>query len=158
MAYFDPFRELDTLRREVDRAFTSALNGGTNAASRGAKTLTNAFLPGRNGRSYPLVNVREDDEHVHVEALAPGLDPEKLSITVLGDILTISGEKIAPHDVADDAWHRNERAAGRFTRSVKLPIAIDEDRVEASYQNGELRLTLPKSESAKPRKINVAVA
>jgi len=103
----------------------------------------------------PLVNVWEDDNVFHAEADLPGIDPAKLEITVTeGNQLTIAGERTPP-EVKGAAWVRQERPFGRFTRVVGLPVMVDPDRVEARYENGVLRLTLPKSEAAKPRKISV---
>lgn len=101
------------------------------------------------------INVWEDENVLHAEADLPGVDPAKLEITVTeGNQLTITGERTPP-DVKGAAWVRQERPSGRFTRMVELPVMVDPDRVEARYENGVLRLTLPKSEAAKPRKITV---
>ena len=100
----------------------------------------------------------EDKDKVYVEALAPGIDPEKIEITIVGNMLTISGEKPAPKDVSREQFHRNERAAGRFVRTVELTTQVDPDRVEANYKNGLLVIEMPKAEAAKPRQIKVAVA
>jgi HSP20 family protein len=148
MLTIDPFRDFDLLRREVDRAF-EAISG----------TRRNAFLPGRASRVYPLVNVREDADTVLVEALAPGLDPETIEVSVMRNQLTISGEKAATNNgVAPEAFHRSERAVGRFVRTLTLPAEIDEAKVTAEYRQGVLLLTLPKAEHAKPRRITVAVS
>lgn len=149
LTFWEPFREFDILRREIDRAFDTA---------RG-RSRRNAFLPGSNPRSYPLINVAEDGDAVYVEALAPGIDPEKLEINVLRNQLTISGEKVVANgSVGKENYHRSERAGGRFTRGMTLPAQVDADRVSADYEAGILRLTLPKAEEAKPRKIAVSVA
>jgi HSP20 family protein len=71
-----------------------------------------------------------------------------------GNQLTVQGERKAP-DVAGAVWVRQERPYGRFMRSVTLPVIVDADKVEASYEDGVLKLKLPKSEAAKPRKIAV---
>jgi HSP20 family protein len=70
------------------------------------------------------------------------------------DKLTISGEK-AKLDVSDDKFHRNERAAGKFTRTIEVPAPIDADGVEAEYKQGILRITMPRAEEAKPRQIDI---
>lgn len=149
MRFFDPTTDFLSLRREIDRAFEAFRgNGGTR----------NLFLPGRSPRSYPLVNIAEDADHVYAEALAPGLDPDKIEITVVGNQLTITGEKTPPADVKPESYHRNERAAGRFVRTFTLPTEVKSESVEASYKAGVLTISLPKAEAAKPRKIAVAVA
>jgi HSP20 family protein len=148
MATLDPFRELEALRREVDRAFASAGLGPF-------RTGRLAFLPGRGARQYPLVNLHDDGENVYVEALAPGVRPDKFEVTVVGSTLTIAGEKPGSTDVAPERMHRTERAAGRFMRTVELPTQVEPDQVSAQYKHGLLLLTLPRAESARPRRVTV---
>lgn len=103
----------------------------------------------------PLLNVWEEENALFVEVDLPGIDAAKLDVTVTeGNQLTIQGERAAP-DVKGAVWVRQERPTGRFVRSVELPALVDADKVEASYENGVLKLTLPKHEAAKPRKIEV---
>ena len=147
---WNPFSELDVLRREINKVF----EGYAPHAGR----LYSAFLPGMSARSYPLVNLSENDEEVKVEALAPGLDPESLEITVKGKQLTITGQKTALEGVQSEQLHRSERSAGKFVRVLDLSTEIDDEKVSAQYINGMLLLQLPKAESAKPRKIKVKVS
>lgn len=151
MATWDPFRDFEALRQEIDRAFEQA----------GLRTLPAgrlAFLPGRAARQYPLVNLYDDGRNLYVEALAPGVDPEKLEVTVLGNVLTIAGEKSGLANVPPERIHRSERAAGRFLRTIELPVEVDPNKVSATYQRGLLLLTLPRSEAAQPRRITVHTA
>lgn len=117
-----------------------------------------SFLPGRAARGYPLLNIGEDKENVYVDALAPGVDPKTLSISVTQDLLVISGEKKALlSSVGAEAIHRSERSAGQFTRSMTLPFEVDSGKVKATYQDGLLKIVLPKAEVAKPKQIQVSV-
>lgn len=150
---WNPWRELDTLRREVERVFENY--GGE--VSRGP-FWRGAFLPGRAARNYPLLNLSDDKEHLYVEALAPGVNPETLDISVLQNTLRVSGEKQAiSGEIKPEAFHRNERSAGSFVRTLTLPVDVDSARVTAEYKNGVLRITLPKAEAAKPKQITVQV-
>ena len=151
MAIWDPFREMEELRREVDRVFDSALTTGRPGVRRAA------FLPGRGARQYPLVNLYEDEENIYVEALAPGLNADAIELTVQGTTLTVSGEKPATRDLSAEAVHRSERSAGKFVRSVELPRPVKETDVSASYYHRLLVITLPKHEAAKPKRISVSV-
>ena len=113
------------------------------------------FGRGTRSPSAPALNVWEDENAVHAEADLPGLDPAKIEITVTeGNQLTVQGERPAT-EIAGAVWIRQERPFGKFVRAVTLPALVDADRVEAKYENGVLRLTLPKHEAAKPRKITV---
>jgi HSP20 family protein len=108
--------------------------------------------------SYPAVNVWENADHVYAEAELPGMQLDKMEIFVSeGNKLTIQGERQAP-EVAGGVWHRRERGFGNFSRTFVLPLEVQADKVEATFDNGVLRLTLPKSERMKPRRIAVTSA
>jgi HSP20 family protein len=139
---------MEALQRELERSF-----GG----SQQSQTPDVAFLPGRSARTYPLMNMAADSDAYTIEALAPGVDPSSIQITVVRNILTVAGEKMPPEGVQREQFHRTERAAGRFVRNIELPTDIDPDKVEARYTNGLLVVTLPKSEAAKPRQIKLTV-
>jgi HSP20 family protein len=103
---------------------------------------------------FPALNVWEADEGLWVEAELPGVREEDLEIAVLGDQLTIRGERKS-NMTEGAAQHRRERGVGTFRRVVQLPVAVDADRIEASLSAGVLTIHLPKAEAAKPRKIEV---
>ena len=105
--------------------------------------------------SGPLVNVWEDADNVFAEVDLPGVAAEKIDVSVTeGNQLTISGERSAP-DTTGAVWHRQERFSGAFTRSITLPTLVDAEKITAAYEAGTLKLTMPKAEAAKPRKIAV---
>lgn len=151
MAERNRWSGMESLRREIDRAFEDfGLRSGAGPRA--------VFLPGRSPRGYPLINLYEDQNALYVEALAPGVHPDALELSVVGNTLTIGGEKHrVPGDVEPEAFHRSERAAGKFVRTVELPVEIDADQIKAAYRNGLLTITLPKAEQAKPRQISVQV-
>jgi HSP20 family protein len=149
MAQFD--QQMDALRQRIDRAFDDF-------GFQAPPFFRAAFLPGRMARAYPLVNLHEDNDNLYVEAMAPGIDPDSLNLVVVHNTLTISGEKKGPPDeIGTDAFHREERAGGKFVRTIALPVEIDDSKVNAEYKDGLLLVTLPKSERAKPKRINVQV-
>lgn len=150
MATTDPFRDMEELRRQIDRTFEEFWG------TRPARSWRGAFLPGRAARQYPLVNMYEDKESFYIEALAPGIDRDTLEISIDQDVLTISGEKRAPQNVPAESFHRSERSAGKFTRRVELTGSVDVDRVQANYVDGLLVITLPKAPESKPRQILVS--
>jgi HSP20 family protein len=151
MAERNPFAEMEALRQEIDRAFEGF--GLGQSPSRRV-----AFLPGREPRHYPLINLLEDKDNFYVEALTPGVDPESMNVTATQNRLTLSGEKTGGVDIKPEAFHRNERASGKFVRTIDLPVEIDEARIQAEYKNGLMVVTLPKAEIAKPKQISVKVA
>ena len=104
--------------------------------------------------AYPGLNIWEDADTAYVEAELPGMTMNDIEVYVNGNELTIAGErKIA--EQKDATWHRRERAAGRFSRSLTMPWEVDANKVEARLRDGVLTVALPKSESAKPKKVKV---
>jgi HSP20 family protein len=151
MAQWNPFVDMENLRRDIDRAFEEF-----GVAQPPVNNV--AFLPGRGPRRYPLINLLEDGESLHIEALTPGVDPQSLNVTVLRNRLTLSGEKIRlPTEVKAEAFHRSERSSGKFVRTFDLPVEVDDEHIQAQYKNGLLIVTLPKAEKAKPRQVNVKI-
>jgi HSP20 family protein len=151
---FDILDEMARMRKEIDRVLgESGISSWTFPFSR------ISFLPGRASRAYPLINISEDNNNFYVDALAPGLDPENLSVSVTRDQLVISGEKKPlPKNIKSEYIHRSERAAGQFTRSLPLSAGVESDHVQANYTNGVLKIVLPKVEAAKPKQIAVKVS
>jgi len=130
----------------------------TNRVEREMDRLFSAFFgehrqPMSAGRPA-AVNVWGDDEAWFVEAELPGVSPDQLEISVLNDELTISVDRPEPQEDGATCYRR-ERPHGSFTRSLKLPTAIDADQVSAELKHGVLTLTLPKAETARRRKIAV---
>jgi HSP20 family protein len=104
------------------------------------------------------INIREEDESYVLSALVPGLKAEDLNIQVLDDVLRIEGEYkgSSPADKAEESNYLvRELPTGSFTRTLRLPSSIDADKVDAKIADGILTLTLPKAESARPRRINI---
>jgi HSP20 family protein len=112
-------------------------------------------------RAHSLgINIREEDESYVLSALVPGLKAEDLNIQVLDDVLRIDGEykRSSPADKAEESNYLvRELPSGSFTRTLRLPSVIDADSVEAKIADGVLTLTLPKAESARPKKISIKV-
>jgi HSP20 family protein len=129
----NPFREFQDLDQDMGRILT------------------------RGRHAYPPVNVYATGDDVLVTSEVPGIEASLIDLTVAGDMLTLKAEK-KPVDLKEgEKWHRNERAYGSFNRTVKLPYNVDSSKIEALYDKGILKLTLPRAESDKPRKINVRI-
>jgi HSP20 family protein len=146
---WDPFGEMWSLRQAMDRLFEDAWvrpwtmrgNGGT--APDGAPV-----------RSLSL-DLYETGDSLVLSAAVPGVRPEDIEITVQGDVLTIQGETQTEQDADEEHYHVHERRYGRFYRQVALPKSVKSDAAEAHFENGVLKLTLPKAEEAKERKIAI---
>jgi HSP20 family protein len=150
---FSFLEEMERMRRELDRILgEDRLSSWTFPFSRVS------FLPGRASRAYPLMNIGEDHGNIYIDALAPGLDPDTLHVSVSGDQLVISGEKKPlPKDIKPESIHRSERSTGQFARSMSLSVGVDSEKVQANYANGVLKIILPKMEAAKPKQVPVKV-
>lgn len=107
------------------------------------------------GVSFPQLCIWEEGENLFAEAELPGMSLEDLEIYVTaGNQLTIKGERRQP-DYGKGTWHRQERGFGRFSRTITLPLDVNADRIEATLAQGVLTIQMPKSEAARPRKIQV---
>lgn len=104
--------------------------------------------------AFPSMNVWEGEQGLFVEAEVPGLRLADLEVTVEDRELTLKGERKQPEE-ANAYYHLRERGAGRFTKVVRLPFAVDRDKIEARLENGVLTVTLPRAENARPRRIVV---
>ena len=136
----DLFAELNRMQSMLDRVFPSP---GASIRSQAA--------------GFPVLNVGSSPTSIEVQALAPGLDPAKLEITIDRGLLVIAGERRSELPPADERAnvYANERFTGRFRRVVSLPEDAAPARVDASYRDGVLRVTVAKRESSLPRRIEV---
>jgi len=101
------------------------------------------------------LDVAEKEDGFVVKASVPGINPDDLEITFSDNILTIKGEMKEDKDVEEGKYHLRERRYGLFQRSIALPVPIDADKIEATYNDGVLTLNIPKVEEVKPKRINV---
>src|SRR3954454_3276396 len=109
----------------------------------------------------PAADLVVTDDDVTVVMDVPGFRHDDLTIELLGDVLTVRGERSVPYEPAAEGrrtWHRLERGFGRFERSIQVPKGLDPDRIDASLTDGVLTLQLPKPEAIKPRRITIAPA
>lgn len=136
--YQSPWQEMERVRREMNRLFSS--------------TGTRRVAP-----SYPAMNVWTNQEGAVVTAELPGLSPEDIDISVVGDTLTIRGSRQA-EELENAQYHRRERNYGKFSRTFQLPFQVEAGKVDASFEKGVLYISLPRAEADKPRKIEVKVA
>ena len=103
----------------------------------------------------PNVNVYGKDDHIVVEADLPGMKKNEIKVSVQNAILTLSGERKADDKTGKREYFRHELPGGVFCRPITLPFAVDAERITANYVNGVLTLSIPKSEEAKTRHIEI---
>ena len=106
-------------------------------------------------RARPALDIYETPEQVVVKATVPGVKSKDMEVTVTGDALVIRGEAKEERESKEERYFLRERSHGAFHRAVVLPEGLDTDKIEATVKNGVLRLVLPKSKAALPRKIKV---
>ncbi len=123
------------------------------------KTLDNFFNRDTSiGTEWkPAVDVAETESEIIVNAEIPGIDPKDIDISIMGDKLTLKGEKKEEKEKIGKCYHRVESSYGSFKRVIDLPVSVDVDKVTAKGKNGLLEITLPKKEESKTKKINVKV-
>lgn len=129
------------LEQELDEVFGSATPW-----TRGIRSLP----PG----TFPAINVGSTEDQVTVYLFAPGIDAKKLDISIQQNVLTVSGEREVARD-EQATYYRQERFDGEFRRVLSLPDDVDPDKVEASYRDGIVQITVRRRESAKPRQIAI---
>ena len=141
---YDPFRDLRTLQEEVNRLFST--------------NLTRAFGDEGIGRGAwsPSVDIYENKDQIVLEAELPGMKQEEFDLSIENNVITLRGERRFEKTDDSDNYHRVERSYGAFTRSFTLPQTVSGEGATAEYSNGVLRVTLPKREEAKPRRIEVS--
>lgn len=150
LTVWKPFRELvpfdfEQMRREMDRLWDSFFERGIRRRAEGV------------GEWYPSLDVAETKNDLVIKAELPGMDPKDIDISLSDGILTIKGEKKQEREEKEEDYHLIERSYGSFTRSVQLPKGVQSDKINASYKNGVLRVTLPKTEEAKKKEIKIKV-
>lgn len=135
---WEPFRDLISIRRDMDRMFDEFYRHPTTSAE-----------------GMPLIDMYQTDDDIVVKATLPGVDVQDLDIQVTGDVLTIRGE--VKHEVEEEnaKYHMREQHFQAFSRTLSLPTLVVADKAKAEMKNGVLNLTLPKAEESKPKSISV---
>jgi HSP20 family protein len=138
-SFGEAFEPLLSLQRALDRAMGEDFFG----------------LSTTNKGTFPPVSVFKSEQGLTLRAELPGVRREDIHIDVEGDLVRLSGERRPDYDRGEVSAHRRERAFGRFDRTLRLPIAVDPDKVRADYADGVLTVDLPLAESAKVKRIAI---
>jgi HSP20 family protein len=140
---YDPLGEMVSLRQAMDRLFEDSFVTPFNWRNVSGETLT------------PPIDVHETPEEVVVTASLPGIKPDDVQITMTGQTLTLRGEFKSDEKIERDQYLYRERRFGTFNRTLQLPVRVEGDRAEATFEEGVLRLRIPKAEEVKPRQIQI---
>ncbi|MDT4965854.1 MAG: hypothetical protein QOJ64_591 [Acidobacteriota bacterium] len=140
---YDPFRDLRSLQDEVNRLFSTNVSryGDDEGIARGAWN--------------PTVDIYENKDQIVIEAELPGMNREDFDLSFENNVITLRGERRFEKRDESDNYHRVERSYGSFTRSFTLPTTVSGENISAEYHNGVLRVTLPKREEIKARRIEI---
>lgn len=139
VARFDPFRDITTLRDEMNRLFNRTVGEGVSSGS--------AWTP--------AVDIFDTDQAIVLRAELPGLDPDDIEIEIDDNTLSLKGERRFEETVQEGRYYRLERAYGHFQRNVTLPQGVKADEISATFDKGVLSVRVPKADEIRPRRIAV---
>ena len=140
---WDPLQELVAMNNRLNR------------------TIHDPFTPRTEdsfGAWVPPVDIFERQDHLVIRVEVPGVQKEDMDVRIENGVLTLHGERKAEKEIKDENAHLMERVYGRFTRSFSLPTTVDAAKVTATYKDGVLEVTVPKAETAKPKKVEIKAA
>jgi len=132
------WEEMERVQREVNKLLN---NSGADRS--------------RSSSAFPAMNAWTTDEEEVVTAAIPGINPDDVDLSIVNDVLTVSGERKVEQPSENMRYHRRERVDGKFSRSIQLSFPVDSEKVSAIYENGILTVRLPRAEDDRPRKIRV---
>ena len=141
---WNPLRNFSVLQKQMNHLFEDVLEDWPS-------DLTGTT-------AYPVADIYETDDELIVKAELPGVDPKMVDVRLENNVLSIRGERRFERNVDKENYHRMERLYGSFCRSFSLPTSVEADKIRADFKDGVLTLTLPKTESAKAKKIEIAAA
>ena len=147
---WNPMREAADLFNEFDRMFESPVY----RTRWGMPMRTNDVV----GSWSLALDVAEKGDVFTVKASLPGIDPADLNVTLEDNVLTVQGEVKEDETIEEETYHIRERRFGSFSRSLRFPVPVNANAIDAAYENGVLTLTVPKAEEVKPKRIEVKAA
>jgi len=140
---WDPFRQLVAMSNRINRTANSPYDPRTE----------DSF-----GTWAPPVDIFEKHDHLIIRAEIPGVQKEDVDVRIENGVLTLHGERKQEAEVTEENAYRMERIYGTFTRTFSLPTTVDAAKVTATYKDGVLEVTIPKVETAKPKKVEIKAA
>jgi HSP20 family protein len=147
MIRFNPFREMESMQRQMNRLFDEMMSYGTSGESGVSSVESFNFVP--------AAEIQETPEQIKLKMELPGIDPKDLDVKVTAEAVAIRGERKSEVQRDDKGIHRSEFRYGSFQRVIPLPSRIQNNQVKAEFQHGVLCLTMPKAEEEKNRVVTV---
>lgn len=141
---WEGFKDLDEIKKEIDDIFSG-------------RPFRRGLKPFFTGEFAPAVDIINKKDSIVVKAEIPGVDKKDITVSIDEDQLLIKGEVKREQEVNEKDYYRSERTYGTFSRTIKLPTAVDKSKVKASYKNGILEVALPKTEPTKTKEVKVEI-
>jgi len=135
---WNPFQETMSLRDAMDQLFEDSMVSKNSLSD-----------------VVPACDIYQDKDNLYIEIPLAGVDPKDVDISIKDDVLTAKGETKRKEEIKRKNYYRNEVQYGSFSRSISLPVRVKGDKASADSKNGMLKITMPKAEEAKPKKITV---
>ncbi|NJR64659.1 MAG: Hsp20/alpha crystallin family protein [Leptolyngbyaceae cyanobacterium CRU_2_3] len=139
--YWQPWHEMETLRRQVDRLFDDV----TEPASHRLNWM-------------PAIELKDNGDTLILRAQIPGVDTQKMNVEVTREAVSIAGDRSYEPQNHENGYYKSEFRYGKFYRTVALPVAVQNDQVQAEYKDGILSLTLPKVAEARHKVVKLNLA
>ncbi len=141
---WDPFRDLNMLQDRMNRLFEDASRNWKSDEPASTTTWS------------PAVDIFETESEIVVKAEVPGMERKDITLNLENNVLTLRGERRFLKEAKEENYHRIERSYGGFSRAFSIPATVDEEKIRADYQDGVLKIVLPKKEQLRPKQIKIA--
>ena len=141
---WDPFRDLNMLQDRMNRLFEDANRNWKSDEPASTTTWS------------PAVDIFETESEIVVKAEVPGMERKDITLNLENNVLTLKGERRFLKEAKEENYHRIERSYGGFSRAFSIPATVDEEKIRADYQDGVLKIVLPKKEQLRPKQIKIA--
>ncbi|PYS02409.1 MAG: molecular chaperone [Acidobacteria bacterium] len=141
---WDPFRDLNLLQDRMNRLFEDASRNWKSDEPASTTTWS------------PAVDIFETESEIVVKAEVPGMERKDITLNLENNVLTLKGERRFLKEAKEENYHRIERSYGGFSRAFSIPATVDEEKIRADYQDGVLKIVLPKKEQLRPKQIKIA--
>ncbi len=141
---WDPFRDLNMLQDRMNRLFEDANRNWKSDEPASTTTWS------------PAVDIFETESEIVVKAEVPGMERKDITLNLENNVLTLRGERRFLKEAKEENYHRIERSYGGFSRAFSIPATVDEEKIRADYQDGVLKIVLPKKEQLRPKQIKIA--